>query len=67
MPEDEALRYSILYYLEGDEVSIHMTAPRNSGYDGGYLLKRSKVINPETGRPYGYRDFHVGNIIKVSE
>ena len=55
----------VTYYLSEDSLSVHMTAPRNSGLPSGDLLKRQKLWNLEKGRVYQPHDLTIGAVLKV--
>lgn len=58
-------RYSIAYYMCDEELSVHMTAPRNSGVLSGELLRRQRVTNPDTQTHYTHHDLRLGALLKV--
>lgn len=45
-----------------EDDTLHILEPKveNSGIPQGVFLKRHKVVNPETGREYNWRDLYVG-------
>jgi hypothetical protein len=65
-PDEVPLRYLIRYHVEDDEMSVHVTAPRNSGYQSGDLVKKALVLNPATGAPYAPTDLRPGSVIQVT-
>jgi hypothetical protein len=59
-------RYSLRYYMCDQELSVHMATARNSGVMSAELLRRQRVLNPDTGTPYTHHDLRIGAVLKVS-
>ncbi|KAL7063803.1 hypothetical protein AAHC03_05528 [Spirometra sp. Aus1] len=68
-PDDALRRFILSYRLADDMISIYEVGLRNTGFPGGYFLRRSRVAKPgstaEQPRYYGPADFELGAIIDV--
>ncbi|VDN16338.1 unnamed protein product, partial [Dibothriocephalus latus] len=68
-PDDALRKFILSYRLADDMISIYEVGLRNTGFPGGYFLRRSRVAKPgstaEQPRYYGPADFELGAIIDV--
>jgi hypothetical protein len=62
---DAPRRFTIKWYLENDTMSIFEPTIRNHGVIAGSFLSRTRVYNPETGKPYRTEELSVGATITV--
>ena len=47
-------------------IQVYEPQQRNSGIVGGKWLQRTKLTNPDTGRPFQASDFEVGKILTIN-
>lgn len=68
-PEDASRRFILSYRLCDDMISIYETPIRNSGFVGGFFLRRARIAKPGStvDKPiyYGPNDFSLGSKIEV--
>ncbi|THD19163.1 EF-hand domain-containing protein 1, partial [Fasciola hepatica] len=68
-PEDASRRFILSYRLCDDMISIYETPIRNSGFPGGFFLRRARIAKPGStvDQPvyYGPGDFSLGSKIEV--
>lgn len=62
-PLDQGRDFTFTVYLADHTVAVYEPTVRNSGIIAGMFQKRSKLVNPETGKPYHASEFHVGATI----
>ncbi|KAG8329790.1 EF-hand domain-containing member C2 [Homalodisca vitripennis] len=67
---DSCRPFVISYYLSDDTISVYENAPVNSGYSGGMLISRRKIMkpgeNPMASQPpayYTHQDLYIGNTV----
>ena len=63
---DASRSFVLTYYMSDDTIQVFEQPQRNSGVIAGKWLQRTKLTNPETGRPFQASDFEVGKILTIN-
>lgn len=57
---EQVHKVTVMFFMADDAVMVVKDKVENSGISGGNWLKKSKVNNPATGKPFTHEDFYVG-------
>jgi len=63
---DATRSFILTYYMADDTIQVFEPPQRNSGIVAGKWLQRTKLVNPETGRPFQASDFEVGKTVTIN-
>jgi len=58
--EDKDRRFIITFYPSNDTVSVFEKFERNSGFQGGKFMERTRIKNPASNEYFKATDFYVG-------
>ena len=65
-PQDVGREFIIAYYLADDGVAVFEKPRRNSGFNEGKFIQKTKIKNPETGTYFKPSDFYVGAVVTIN-
>jgi hypothetical protein len=62
----EKRNFVLHYFLVDETIEIRQILPQNSGRDPvSQFLKKTQLMNPQTGKPYADADLHIGAVVRV--
>ena len=64
-PGDENRQFIVQVYLEDDTLQIREPPMRNSGFNGGIFLKRTRMNVADRCIPFSPCDVHVGAVLQI--
>jgi hypothetical protein len=65
-PTEKGRKFVITFYLNNDQVAVFERPERNSGYNGGKFLERTRFKNPKTNLWYQPQDFQIGAEVTIN-
>jgi hypothetical protein len=65
-PQDVERRFVIAFFLADDTVAVFENPTRNSGFNAGKFIQRTKLINKETGEQFKAQDFRIGATLNIN-
>jgi len=65
-PQDIHRSFIVSYFLADDTISVFEKQQRNSGFNGGKFIQRTKLKNNQTGQYFKPADFQVGKNIIIN-
>jgi len=65
--QDADRRFVVTFYLGDEKVGVYEKSERNSGFQGGKFLEKSRLRNPSTKRFFEPTDFFIGAKLRINK
>ncbi|EAX87685.1 MGC84469 protein, putative [Trichomonas vaginalis G3] len=63
---DASRSFILTYFMADDTIQVFEPPARNSGIIAGKWLQRTKLTNPDTGKPFQASDFEIGKVLTIN-